>query len=832
MHHLRVILLLIMGLASLSMFGAIPAALYASTTYIFKQEQEKAKAKKTSNDPFINQLNTKTDRHNAHNPVEKVFLHTDKDMFSKGETIWYSAYVVMGPSHQYTNSSKVVHVDLISSEGEIVKSQTHALTNGKSTGALELPKNLQEGPYQLRSYTQWMRNSDSHFFFTKTLSIINSNNKQDVSQGLDYNIDLQFFPEGGHLVADIPVIVSFKAIGSDGLPKELKGKILNSVGSTIATLRTFDRGSGFFQITPKKGENYYAELDDGTQYSLPKILDQGYVVTVNNRNSNKIKVTVKASDSLGHRPVYVTGYMRQKNYFHRKFEFDQDQMLQFEMSKADIPSGVLTLTLFDMQNKPWCERPIFINTEEEIVINTKLLSNKFVKRGKVRVEINATDIQGKPIITNLSLAATDAGQVLKSRGSGTILSHFLLESEIKGHVTDPGLLFGNQKLMTIQQLDLVMLTNGWRKYDWPEVWKDVKPKKEFPFAQGLTVSGTAFSTKDKLMPNATLNVMSKSGDKLGMFSTKTDLDGTFSIPNFNFDGASDIVFNAYNYQDKALDVKVKLNHNKIKVPEAKFKNSIFKQTQVVDAYDIHSVTRSRTKALLDSYRVTKLDEVVVTEKKKKKSRNQTPSTYGMEPDATLYAEDYTGFPTVSQLLQLFSGVVVWHGPSSSAVSIRNGGPPLFVLDGIPRADLAEQIRWMSTLDIERVELLKGPRAAMWGSRGANGVILIYTKRGGGLTYDPVLSPEFPISGHALKKVFYSPKYNINKKEHKIPDYRATLYWNSNIETDENGNASVEFYNSDNARQLQLSIEGMSSNGTLGTYLQTFDENELLNVIAQ
>ncbi len=595
MRRLKIILLLITSLACLHLFAAIPATSDKATTLPFypTQEQDSLQPPKLSKDPFINRLQSKTYRHNSYNPIEKVFLHTDKDMFSKGETIWYSAYVVAGPSHQYTNGSKVVHVDLIGPEGKIIVSQTHALIDRKGSGALEIPKNLPEGSYQLRSYTQWMRNFDTAFFFTKTLSIINTGNKQNVSQAMDNNIDLQFFPEGGHLVADIPGKVSFKAIGTDGLPRDIKGKILNSEGIKVATLKTFDRGSGFFQLTPKKGENYFAELDDGAQYSLPEMLEQGYVVTVYKRNSNKIKVTVKVSDSLRNRPVYIVGYMHQRNYFHRKFRFDGDQTLKFEISKADIPSGVLTLTLFDIQNKPWCERPIFINHEEALVINTKLRSNKLVRRGKVTVEVNATDTNGKPIVTNLSLVVTDAGQVLKSQGSGTILSHFLLESEIKGNVTDPGLLFSNQKILTIQKLDLVMLTNGWRKYDWPEVWKDVKPKKEFKFEEGLTVSGTAFNTKDKPMPNATLNVMAKSGDLLGTFSAKTDLDGRFKIPNFNFDGATEIVFNAYNHKDKAVDLKVNLDPNKIKVPQAQFKNSFFKQTEQVDIYNTHSVTRSR-----------------------------------------------------------------------------------------------------------------------------------------------------------------------------------------------------------------------------------------------
>ncbi len=807
MRHLRNLFLLITGLASLSLFGAISETLNKSISSNIVQEQDSLRSKKTSNDSFINKLKSKTDRHNAYNPIEKIFLHCDKNIFSAGETIWYSVYVVIGPSHQYTNDSKVVHVDLIGPDGEIVISQTHALVSGKGSGSLEIPKNLLEGSYQLRSYTQWMRNFDTAFFFTKALNILNMQNKQNVSEAVDNKIDLQFFPEGGHIIANITGKISFKAIGSDGLPKKVSGKILTSTGRTIATLRTFDRGAGFFQLTPKKDEKYFAELDNGYQYSLPEMLDDGYVMTANNRNQKSISVTVQASQSLRDLPFYILGYMRQQNYFHRKFEFDGEQTLKFDIPKGDIPRGILTLTLLGASKKPWCERPIFINNEEELVINAKIHSNKFVKRGKITLEINVKDNEGKPIATNLSIAATDMSQTKKGQGLKSILSHFLLESEIKGNVSKPGLLFRNQKIKTIQQLDLVMLTHGWRKYHWPEIWKDVKPTKEFEFAEGLSVSGKAFNTNKKPMPNATLNVIAKSGEKLGMFLAKTDLEGRFSIPDFNFSGKVEVVFNAYNYKDKPLNLRLSLDRKKAQLPKAQFKTSLLKHSKETEDYGTQSLARRRMEVLSETKGVTKLDEVVVTEKKNQKSRNQTPSALGMEPDDTLYTEDHIAMQTVLQLLSLFVGVSV----NGNIVSIRNRGTPLFVLDGIPVSNgnsrpkasvglaaytaagpVPTQVATMDTFTVERVEILKGPRAAMWGSRGANGVILIYTKRGEGQKYNPIISPSFTIAGHAVKKEFYSPKYDIKLDKHNIPDYRATLYWNPSLSTDKRETQQLSF----------------------------------------
>tara|TARA_R110002094_G_scaffold28299_1_gene41286 strand:+ start:91 stop:906 length:816 start_codon:yes stop_codon:yes gene_type:complete len=267
---------------------------------------------------------------------------------------------------------------------------------------------------------------------------------------------------------------------------------------------------------------------------------------------------------------------------------------------------------------------------------------------------------------------------------------------------------------------------------------------------------------------------------------------------------------------------------------------------------------------LDLRNTTKLDEVIVTEKRVEKSRNASPSVYGQTPDATLYMEDHQSAQTVLDLVRRFSGVTV----NGNTVSIRNGGTPLWVLNGMPvnndnpspsslarasqrqgsstdqgAASVAptaislsmEQsmapspvptyIATMDTYSVERVEILKGPSAAIYGSRGANGVILIYTKRGGSKFIAPAISPDFTVMGHAPERVFYSPKYNVVSDENSGPDHRATLYWNPSFKTDKNGNARLQFYNSDSANQIQVDIEGLSPYGTPGKYLQIFGTDD-------
>jgi outer membrane receptor protein involved in Fe transport len=265
-----------------------------------------------------------------------------------------------------------------------------------------------------------------------------------------------------------------------------------------------------------------------------------------------------------------------------------------------------------------------------------------------------------------------------------------------------------------------------------------------------------------------------------------------------------------------------------------------KDTEAAKEYSKFSATRKNMRLIYDFQNATELEEVVVTKIIEKKIEPSRPSSLGQTPDATLYTKDTRETSlTLVDLITRFAGVTVLGSFPNYLVRIRRGGTPLWVLNGVPiskggaqgigvgasltPAAVPSQIATMDISNVERVELLKGPATAIWGSQGANGVFLVYTKRGGGK--EVVLSPEFDIMGHSTEREFYSPNYSVKLDRHSLPDYRATLYWNPSFRTDEQGNARLIFYNSDNAQEMQVAIEGLSTLGTPGAYLKTFGENE-------
>lgn len=300
---------------------------------------------------MIENLDKTIAEYNVYNPVEKVFLHTNKDLIAAGEDLWYSSYVTLGSNHLYSMASKVLHVDLIDPNNQIIHSQTQAIVQGRGEGSIQIPDSIASGFYQIRAYTNWMRNYEPEFFFTKSIKILNQSTpaiESDINAG---HVDVQFFPEGGHTIVGLNGRIAFKAIGTDGLGRSVKGKVVDSNGNFIAPIKSRFQGSGFFNLTPKQGEKYSAILNDNSNFDLPIALNSGYSMFVNNLNQKTIQVTVQASPELINDEFYILGHLKNEKQYQGKFNFGGKPEVSFQIPKNRFPTGLLTLTLFNKNKK-------------------------------------------------------------------------------------------------------------------------------------------------------------------------------------------------------------------------------------------------------------------------------------------------------------------------------------------------------------------------------------------------------------------------------------------------------------------------------------------------
>ncbi len=204
-----------------------------------------------------------------------------------------------------------------------------------------------------------------------------------------------------------------------------------------------------------------------------------------------------------------------------------------------------------------------------------------------------------------------------------------------------------------------------------------------------------------------------------------------------------------------------------------------------------------------------LDEVEIIAKKKDGSPQ---SIYGNADNTYVIDEKTMHFNDIFQLIQFtIPGIMVSGGNIGFA---RFGGKPAYILiDGAEwsQADL----RGINTDDVAKIEAFKGPSAAIFGLRGGNGVIIIYTKEGKiSKKSIPVFhSIKQKVEGFYNARIFYSLDLeNPSEETNPILAIRNTLYWNPYVHPDETGITETTYYNSKVQTKVKVTLEGITATG--------------------
>ena len=148
----------------------------------------------------------------------------------------------------------------------------------------------------------------------------------------------------------------------------------------------------------------------------------------------------------------------------------------FTLPRQDFPSGVSQITLFGASGQPLAERLVFVNNYKPLKINISAPQDVYKPRELVKMDISVTDADGRPVEADLSLSVTDAAQVIDtSRFEMNILTQMLLQSDLRGRITDPGYYVGDSTMASRKALEMLMLTQGWRRYDLSSALDEATP---------------------------------------------------------------------------------------------------------------------------------------------------------------------------------------------------------------------------------------------------------------------------------------------------------------------------------------------------------------------
>ena len=699
----------------------------------------------------------------------------------------------------------------------------------------------------VKAYTRWMLNFDTLLIYKKGIHVIqNTASKHtDVqkAQSLPDSTIIRLFPEGGFAVEGLHNGFGFCATSTHNMPVAIRGVIKNEKGEIIDSAITKHDGMGFFRLQPKRGETYTLEWRgvNGSLNTKPITIEKKsgaclHVVAGNGKAEFAIERSGDASPAFS--SMHLLDHKNYSLWYKMDLNLSQKQMLSSNVSTLNLPAGIVQFTLFDADWIPVAERIIFVRNNNYSFHPQLTFEHAGEKTSnKKHVDIFVPDTA----ICTLSVSVVKLNSI--NTGEPTIFSDFLLTDELKGTINNPAYYFPDTDSANVQvndsiaeHLDLVMLTHGYRRYDWEKIAKGKLPLLKYAQDTSyLSVAGK-LTNKKMISKNNTdsLTVMLPGKDKRKMILTiPVEKDGSFSEENFLLSDTVQAIATLQGNVVKSSDVM--FFSNDIASPDMKADATL----QTLPNYNANDTIANGATAndqrLSDSLRrsATLREVVVKTRVKSKMQVLDEYYTHGVfSGDGNNYNIDVEGdihaagsniwIYLQSQIPGLQVGYTSGEYVPAWFPDARGGNlsvPALF-LDEVPA-----RLEVINDLSIENIAYVKAFPPPFVGAflNGLHGAISIYSQRG----YSPVsnapVEAGYTLHGYTVYKEFSQNAFSDSSLAQPDINNTDVLYFNPFIITDkDHHHAEIDFYNKPGNGKTAIIVEGINTDGRMAREIKIVD----------
>ncbi len=806
-------------------------------------------------------------------PAEKIYVHTDRTFYQPGETVWFKTYLTNAANQYLKTKSQVVYVQLVSPSGTILKQLVLNNQNGVIHGDFQIQNNYAGGIYQIKAYTNWLGNFGEDAIFEKEINVqksvlpkllmnlefekeaygkgarvaavlkirdlqdnaianhsvnftanIQGNSPtigtaktdangtaivqfelpedlnsadgllniivqhggftESISRSIPIvlqNIDLQFFPEGGDLITGFSNKIAFKALDEFGEPADVSGIILNENGAEVTTFQSFHDGMGTLSLSPRLNQKLTAKITQPqgieTIFQLPEVSNNYLGASLQNEDDENLSLSIFSSKSG---KVVVTLRMHEQVYFSTNFKLERGKNT-LDIPIKNLPVGIAQITIFNQKDEPQWERLAFVNQQRELKIEVKTDKETYQPRDQITMNVTVQDETGKGVQGNFSLAVVDDKlHSFADDKQPNILAQLLVQSELRGEVHEPNFYFDKTEEKAETALDLVMLTNGWRRFAWQEMLtnseNDWEKKAKFQ-PEKLMISGQV-----NLNGQPVFGAKVWTTDKENFVTTNAA--GQFEIAR---EGAK--MYGTIFTQYKKIKSQGRINGFKYKVVGTRFQpgGAVVIETDDVlkDLYADEKEVEIIEEEIMVEMPVATMDFA----SKKKLKRNQQKDI--MMPEGTMLSSAEIKRRPIRGVNALAASTA---GVSMDEVVVVGYG-----VEGQGNAFYDMDI----DVDFQKPQLY------------------VYTNYNQATQF------------HRSRQ-FYSPRYPQNRKRGNQPrsDFRKTLFWNANLQTNAEGKSAVTFFASDEVTTFRAILEGIGNGGKVGRSESTFTVNMPFSMTAK
>ena len=649
--------------------------------------------------------------------------------------------------------------------------------------------------------------------------------------------DVQFCPEGGNLIGGVAQCVAFKAVGVNGKGCKVKGRLFNSAGEVVAEISSEHKGMGRFVIRPEVGESYYAELSSASgvtkRFELPTVEVAGVALRVMRQRDG---FTVLAQPS----GVDIANYVAVIHSRGAVVGVVENIATPFRIANNDLFDGIAQLSVVDRHSLTVvAQRLFYVAAGRYAQVRVVTDKESYAKREKVNMTLAVTDSKGAPVSGNFSMSVTDASVVERSDGAENILSYMLLSSDLKGEVEEPGYYFIDNSPKRLEQLDLVMMTNGWRRYQLSAVLAGERPEIISPMEDSERIRGSVFGLigRAKKPSIVLMNPKTKYVEQFELNEYNN-----FLIAGLQTKEDTQYIIQALNKKGRDKSVRIEIETENFPVVTS----SHLREYYLSPALPIPSnfLTRAKERYFYEGgERVIDIEEIIVTARRRTTFFSTATAGSMLHGDLSRFATVYDALATFKELEVSGTTVTtkVAHSIRDMRVAFEEELSPneednsdVQFLQTVPtveqdtrvpelyiNGELADidELGNYDTKYIERLSFADGNRATMLGLSASQGAILMEVSREG-MVYatDSDAMARVLVRGSHKPVEFYKPKYpTADSRLSTVKDLRSTIAWEPLLRPTEDGRVTVDFYTADRGGAYDVVIEGITDNGQVLYY---------------
>lgn len=828
-------------------------------------------------DVGIREMVNRINLFNRYLPQEKVYLHFDNTAYFMGEKMWFKAYVLRSDNHHATDVSRVLYVELLDRSGNVVETQKLPIgAMGQADGVFDLRNVLAGGFYEVRAYTRYMLNWDSSWLFSRVFPIFETPGKEgDYSRpslgktawqvresekvptkektGISFakpeDGNIAFFPEGGHLVENLSCRVAFEIRDRQGLPVNGTGE-LSCGEECLCSVSTSQNGRGVFSLVAQPGKIYSLNLKDkrGRLYrqELPVAEKEGcsmrltqsgksWCVTLNTTTSfaqDSLGIVLTAHGALKHVDV-VAG----------------SRSMYLSLPDSAIADGVNRVSVVNGAGQVLADRLFFQyprTLKDSISVTVKETS--LLPSSPINLSFHA------PPSTIFSLSVRDA-DTEKNISSLDCENWLLLAGELHGYVSHPEYYFESDDAEHREAADLLMLVQGWRRYDLSQMMGKKNFKIVHPVEKGLSISGRLKGPQKKAIvsnQNLRFRLYNELGQSLSGDAV-TDSLGYYVIEVPPCDGE----WNMFVHIPKKYSIEIDRNFSPS--PRSLSLLELMRPQDATAAMTSFHYSRNTDEVLEKPAGISMLSRthMLPTVVKKKhfwesgiawdnitEGREVSYLYYNIDKERDRLLDKGEEIPYIYEWLkqknhafkgdyrELFDAFnpAFWYDKDVCDFSY-NGNPILWMLDNSPRCitnglPFTGTVPLMKSRTIDDMPVTMGEVKAIyiteapnvwkrylvgnaWAKIGNMATVFVYTHKM--FRKCPKNLRHTFFDGYSPAVEFYSPGYG------ELPsneDFRRTLYWNPYVRTNKEGYVDLRICNTGTCRQLIISAEAITPDGNI------------------